>query len=193
MTKVDLPGELECDELERNKGILNETDREFLWGQKEYQHRQTAYNRERDIREHFREGIRDLVYLPPLDDGNDAKVFDELDQDELHKSVSKLIEWIYVERDGGVSWLESAVARGVANGEGRRMGNADIAAPFADVDITPPKSIDLNDVEERWRGDGSVSNEELGLLLRSGRLNRDDFEDIETDGLLFPESSVDVV
>jgi hypothetical protein len=59
--------------------MLSHTDREFLTGEKEYDHRQSAFDRRRTIRERVVNGILDFeVLLTELGENEREKIVDEL-------------------------------------------------------------------------------------------------------------------
>lgn len=79
------------DDSDRPRGILAPVDRDFLAGIREYDTRQEAYNRRKQIRERTANGIRDFWLLA-----------NELDDDEIEKIVGEL------EVDGTFHALEPA-------------------------------------------------------------------------------------
>jgi len=60
---------LKLDDDERDRGILGNVDRQFVRGEKEYAHRQTAYDRRETIKNRVRHSLLDLSLLSrELDD-----------------------------------------------------------------------------------------------------------------------------
>jgi hypothetical protein len=77
------------------RGILTETDREWLKGEIEYEQRQTAAKRRAQIRERVALALQDFKMLTdhwPQEESR--KVLEELDDPE--RSASEIIEFLYV-------------------------------------------------------------------------------------------------
>jgi hypothetical protein len=188
MTDDNSPPDWVIEELERDDGILNSTDREFLLGEKEYKHESTAANRRSRIRSRFANGMLDLQYLGELDDRDLHKTMEltqELDAGgELRNAVSVLIGWLYAELDDPVTWLEETIARGVAKGEDRLIGENQYAHRHRpEVEITPPKTYDVDRIEQQFRDKGpfAITPVEIGILVRSGRLSADDLDEFDSE------------
>jgi len=78
-----------------NRGILTETDREWLKGDIEYQQRQTAAKRRAQIRERVSAALQDFALLTEhWSEDERQKVFSELDEREA--IAAEMIEFLYV-------------------------------------------------------------------------------------------------
>lgn len=77
-----------------NRGILTETDREWLKGDIEYQQRQTAAKRRAQIRERVSAALQDFALLTEhWSEDERQKVFSELDEREA--IAAEMIEFLY--------------------------------------------------------------------------------------------------
>jgi hypothetical protein len=180
MSDEQSPPKWVTEEADRERGILTGADRELIHGYREFKHASTRSERRSDIRRRFVNGIEDLAYLSDLDDDSRQGIMDELETPVLYQAIAALAELVYVEQDGKVSFLEGAIERGVTQGESRRMKDTEYGAKAAEVEITPAKTYDLDSLEERIREAGlrAVSPDELGMLVRAGRLSPEDIEDL---------------
>jgi hypothetical protein len=169
---------------ERPRGILSTADREYLVGQREYEHPQSEANRKQDIRKRTVNAILDFALLAEhLPDEEREKVFNELySEDELPDPSSSIISFLYRGLDGDLERLESIVEEGIyigANSKkiGRWSGEiADINTSI-DVEQRPDRSEVIKKFEQ---GDADqLTPVEIGVLVRTGQLNEDDLRDLE--------------
>ena len=97
------------DEEERGRGILAPVDREFLTGEQEYNHRQTAYNRRTTLQERVINAILDFTVLyEHLDDADRMKLFKKAISGANDVDVSELqLDWDmhggFISEDEGVT------------------------------------------------------------------------------------------
>lgn len=167
---------------ERPRGALTDVDRRFLWGAHGYEHKQSATKRKATIRERLENGLKDVQYLTLLDDRDDKKVFDALDEGELRSSLSTLIRWLYLHLDGDLEWFEQTVAQAISNAENDRRDDdvtyyagGEVNAGI-DVEITVRKGFNVERIERQLRnGEGhTLTPTEIGVLAREGRLEEGD-------------------
>jgi len=89
-------------ENQRSRGVLTRSDREFLRGEKEYQSKEAAINKRRDIRQRIANGILDFPLISRgLLDKDRQKVFSQMAEreDETKQyvdGIKALLSWIYV-------------------------------------------------------------------------------------------------
>lgn len=77
-------------EPDRERGVLAPVDREYLLGLKEYDHRQSAYQRREDIQERVYNSVLDLALLSEQFDSKSIdKVRDNLTSDAAEHSVMR--------------------------------------------------------------------------------------------------------
>lgn len=187
------------EDYERDRGILTDTDRQFLFGVKTYgDSRQTRSERRRIIRDRFQNGILDLELLWLLDDRTREKLFDELhesaqtDASSLRSPLSALIEFLYVGLDGDTEWIQGAIAVAIHRGE-ERLDTADrFGRREVEVNIDVKEGYDLDRIEESLNEGraGELSVDEIGALVREGRIDSEDLEKLdmtspEGDGYVF--------
>lgn len=176
---------------ERTRGLLSDTDRKYLAGLKDYKHEQSGANRRQEIRERVVNGLQDFLLLWCLiDEAELAKIFAELQADRvLNDSLAAAIAFMYRGLDGEGGRLGSVIEDGVyaaANLDegGRWAGEAESVDATIDIDWNP----DVDDIYRRYkRGEGAqLTPTEIGILVRSGKIDPDDIEDLEMQGPVFP-------
>lgn len=180
--------------MQRPRGILTDTDRRFLWGVKEYESPVSRSGRRGQIRDRFADGLRDLAYLSMLDDGQREDVLAKIDAEtnpgELRDAVSTLVEFLYFGQDTDIEWLEETVAHGVLNGESRRVDDSTVyGGTEVNVEIDVSRGHDVDRLEEQLRSGQhhTLSPAEIGVLVREGRIDPDDLEQLQPEGVVPPE------
>lgn len=171
---------------ERPRGLLTDTDRQFMWGVKEYPHESTASNRRADIRERMENGLRDLFYLTMLSDRDRERILDDLKEHgepgELRSAIASLIQFLYIGLDADEDVLAETLAHGIGNAENELLpddktyySGASVEAGV-DVEIDIKRGFDVDDIEERLRaGRGTtLTPAEVGVLVREGRVDEED-------------------
>lgn len=190
----------------RPRGILTDTDRQFLWGVKEYPHQTTEANRRQDIRQRVENGILDLGYLDKIDPGDRGRIIGDLREDtgvgEFHSAVATLIEFLYLGLGGdsnAVDTIEDMVQSGVLHGA--ETGGKEFLRSEEVGDVTVTIEIErVPDADELYRkykesDADSLSSTEIGILVRAGKLTPEDLEDLdwtspkEGEGLGIPDNS----
>lgn len=175
---------------ERPRGMLTDTDRQFMWGVKEYPHESTASNRRADIRERMENGLRDLFYLTMLSDRDRERILDDLEEHgepgELRSAIASLIQFLYIGLDADEEWFEETLAHGIGNAENELLpddktyySGASVEAGV-DVEIDIKRGFDVDEIEERLRaGRGTtLTPAEVGVLVREGRVDEGDIWDL---------------
>lgn len=168
----------------RPRGILSHADREFLLGEREYEHPQTAANRRQEIRERILHGFADfpLLWIYLLESERTKIFTEELAERDLQHYLESIFAFIYqgIEHDTErfEELTESAVYMGENTGKlGRWVGEATDVDVSIDIEYNP----DLDRLEERLeQGDGAdLTPSEIGVLVRAGKLTPDDLEALE--------------
>lgn len=182
------------DRFERDRGMLTDTDRQFLWGVKTYDSKVTRSERRRAIRERVEHTLLDLFYLTMLDDDQRERVFEAIEggqePGELRSAVASLVEFLYLGLDGDVEWFEETLSHGIHNAERELQDNektfyagASVDAGV-DVDIEVTRGYDVGEIEARLRsGRGNtLTPAEVGVLVREGRVDEEDIWDLSHGG-----------
>ena len=168
----------------RPRGLLSHADREFLLGEREYEHPQTAANRRQEIRERVVHAFADFpllwIYLP---ESERTKIFsEELPERDLQLFLESMLVFLYqgIEHDTErfEELIESAVYLGENTGKlGRWVGEATDVDVSIDIEYNP----DLDRLEKRLeQGDGAtLTPSEIGVLVRAGKLSPEDLEALE--------------
>lgn len=174
------------DKYARERGIFTDTDRKYLFHVKKYENRPEAQSRRRGaIRERAVNGIRDLFYLPMIDEDQWADIFDELAESDaptggLRWSVSRLIAFLHESDKVTHEWLEETIAAGIDEAE--ESMSEKYRDGGASVDIDPPKKYDLNELEDQIDGGNAekLSPVEVGVLVKAGRVDPNELAKLDT-------------
>lgn len=181
-----LPVAIAADELrrefERPRGIFTQTDRQFLSGFKQYEHRQTTTNRKQGIRERTEHALRDFQLLKWMDDSERTKVFASIPPGELHESVAQLIAFLYRGLDGELNAIEQMVRSGIYTGaspptaddshlSGAREVTVDIDVEYGDASAIYQRLQDDPDL---------LTPTEIGILVKADMLDQDEYRRLAT-------------
>lgn len=196
------------EEMERERGILSDTDRQFLWGVKDYDDSPSTVSQRRGtIRDRFVNGFLDLSLLDLLNERQRESIVERLEQEgevaQLRQSVADLVAFAYREMDGDTEWLEETLMQAIDKAE-REMQPDDkeyytgIRTGFlvdVDVEIDVDRGYDVDEIEERFRSGyaNTLTPAEVGVLVREGRVDPDELDRLDFtqggDGVQFPEAS----
>jgi hypothetical protein len=186
----DLPNESLLDPVDRPRGILSPTDREYLCGLKDYSHDQTVLNRRQAIRERTIEGIRDFNLLWLLLEQTEwEKVMEAFDTEELNTAFSSILAFMYIGIDQDTGRMRQILERGLYLGanydtSGRWSGRANTVD--VDIDIEYEPNVDqLYEKIEEGEG-GQLTPSEIGALVKAGKLDPSDLEELEDTDEEFP-------
>lgn len=177
--------------LERPRGILTPTDREYLCGQTKYEHAQTEANRKQKIRQRVTHSFQDYLLLSWLLDSEERnKIFqEEMDEELLHDSLKAMITFVYLGLQQDETHLERIIENGVYVGAnldkgGRRVGEATDVDVSIDIEYNP----DVEDLLQRLdSGEADqLTPAEIGVLVRAGELDNDDLDELADAGPEFP-------
>lgn len=174
------------DRLNRPRGMFTTVDREFLRGLKEYGSPQAKSERRGDIRERVTHTFYDLFYLGLLGPDLRGKVSADVGEGgpfDLRDAVANLIRFLYIHHDGDAGWLEDAVEIGVVKAI-RDLEDRDVADRWGfvqvDVAIDVDEGRDLESLRQKFEEDpGSITDEELGVLVRSGTLSQSEIDQLQ--------------
>lgn len=169
---------------DRNRGILSSVDRKFLFGEKEYEHKQSVSNRKQDIRNRVSNSFQDFILLSSLMRNSEKqKIFQsEMDDIILDESLKKMISFVYNGIDRDRSRLEDIISRGVheaINENNREQNSGEATHVSTIIDIQRKPDVDrLYDKLQSGEANQLTDNE-VGALIRSGKLNSEDIEELE--------------
>lgn len=173
---------------DRPRGILSPTDRDYLCGLKEYAQPQTDANRRQDIRERIENGLEDFALLWMfLARDEREKVFDELGEDGTDEVIESMVAFAYLGIDQNTTRLEECIERGVLGGANadklfRSAGRATDANVSIDIEYNP----DTGKLYRRFEEGAQLSDAEVGVLVRSGKLDAEDIEELRGSEGGFP-------
>jgi hypothetical protein len=172
---------------DRPRGILSPTDRDYLCGLKEYAQPQTDANRRQDIRERVENGLKDFALLWMLLEPDERKkVFEELGEDGTDEVIESMVTFAYLGIDQDTIRLEECIERGVlAAANADKLFRSAGRATDADVSIDIEYNPDAEKLYRRFEDGAQLSDAEVGVLVRSGKLDSDDIEVLQ-DSAGFP-------
>lgn len=164
----------------RSRGILSTTDREYLFGLKEYAHDQSEANRRQDIRERVKNSLIDFKILWAfLDDADRDQIFGNLGDETVDECIEAMVTFVYLGVGEDLPRLEKAIERGILAGsrvsrEDQSTEKAQSVEASIDVDYHP----DPEEVHKKLEKTpiSQLTVEELGVLVKSGKLNTDDIK-----------------
>lgn len=173
--------------IERPRGMFAPIDRKYILGQREYSHKQARYKRRQEIQTRFKNTLTDFNLLPHLDDTLTKNIYNEypdgvkLTQFNRHMA-SLLAFWLnHPEIDGDTNKLAKLVEQTIRHHEimyreysdyldAKITGVTSVSVDI-DIDYEPP----LSKIEEKDKNE--LTNEEIGLLIRSGRVDPDELDE----------------
>ena len=168
----------------RPRGILSHSDREYLWGLRDYKHPQSEANRKQDIRERVYNALNDFPTLLFLMHGLDAnEVFEGgLLSGELQPSLEAMIAFIYRGMYENDELLAEIIENGIRLCADLHGGNDWVGKAY-DVDV----SIEINhnpriDLLEQKLEEGKgnqLTPAEIGVLVREGKIDSDNLKALE--------------
>lgn len=173
---------------DRPRGILSPTDRDYLCGLKEYAQPQTDANRRQDIRERVENGLKDFALLWMfLEQDEREKVFDELGEDGTDEVIESMITFAYLGIDQDKTRLEECIERGVlAGANADKLFRSAGRATDTDVSIDIEYNPDVKKLYQRFSEGAQLSDAEVGFLVRSGKLDVEDFRRVQDPDVGFP-------
>lgn len=185
--------ELNLKPVDRPRGILTPTDRDYLCGQKEYSHEQTELNRQQSIRERITEAVRDfdLLWLL-LDESEREKIIDTFETGEIEVSFSSIISFMYLGVEQDTDHMEEIIEQGIYQAVnydrfGRWSGGANEVSVNIDIDRHP--DVDELYTEFKRRGGEQLTPAEVGTLVQAGKLDAEDLQVLENSTPRFPKIS----
>jgi hypothetical protein len=181
---------LDVTPVDRPRGILSPTDRDYLCGLKDYSHSQTELNRQQSIRERTVESIRDfdLLWLL-LDESEREKIIDAFETEEVNAAFSSMVAFMYIGLDQDTDRIEGILEQGIYEAvnhdlSGRWPGGANDVS----VDINIDRHPDVDELYERFKEGESdqLTPAEIGTLVQAGKLDSGDLQELESTNQGFP-------
>lgn len=175
---------------ERDRGIFTDIDRQFLFGLKQYNSETGGFDRRREIRERFKNGIIDLALFPLIAERDRERIIEELHPGELWDGTRGLIEFALEYYDGDVNeiaeLIEWATFSGLA-GEWELFSH-DGGVKNVEVDIDVEWHHDSAKIYERFQEEGGhiLTPTEIGILVRDGLLDAEEVEELGNDPFTGP-------
>lgn len=179
---IEAEGEIEL--KKRPRGILSHTDREYLFGLRDYEHPQSESNRKQKIRERVKNAFKDFSHLSAFLGSNEQqKVFRELEENtELELYLEEMISFLYLGICQDKDRFEKIIENGVysaanKNQEDRWSGPATNVETSIQIDYQPDVDGPYQKLEE---GKGQeLTPAEIGVLVRAGKLDPKDLGELE--------------
>lgn len=175
----------------RARGILSTTDREYLSGQKEYEHPQSEANRKQDIRERVINAFQDFLILTlMLSEKERKKIFnDEISEKLLQHSLESMVSFVYLGLEEDIEELEKIIEIGVYSGANlSKIGNWSGEVVDVDTSIDLERRPDRSEVIQKLEQGKTdqLTPAEIGILVRSGQLDKDDLDELEDTSIPYP-------
>lgn len=185
-------GPLDVKPLDRPRGILSPTDREYLFGFKDYEHKQSEANRRQDIRERVANSLKDFKILwTRLDEKDRSQVFSQLGEEEVDECIEAIISFLHLGIGQEAPRFEKAIERGLLAGENAiteesAVGKAKRVDVSIDIDYYP----DADAIEKKLERNpaSELTVEELGVLAEAGKLEPRDIEKLNDSKIHPPEN-----
>jgi hypothetical protein len=180
---------------QRPRGLLSHDDRLFVAGMKDFEWSQSESNARRRVIERVAQGFVDFSLLRWLSQKEGEDVLEELGEDDLHRRVADLVTFVYQATGGDADALSSMIEAGVLHGENTELGKGPAkanavhphsgGASSVDVSIQIERNPDVERIYEQFQetGGDDLTPKEIGVLVREGRLDADDLEELQTWGL----------
>jgi hypothetical protein len=156
---------------QRPRGILSKTDREYLFGLKDYENEQSEANRRQDIRDRIKSSLKDFKIIWALLKENDRdQVFSSLDDETVDDSIEAMVSFIYLGLDGDIPRMEEAIKRGILAGEN---ASSEGETKHVDVSINIDHYPDVEAAKEKLQNSPLVelTVEEIGVLAKANELD----------------------
>lgn len=173
--------------LERSRGILSKTDRDYLLGLKKYDNKQSEANRRQDIRNRIKNSLQDFKIIWPLLGEQDRdQIFNSLDDKTVDDYIEAVISFIYLGLDGDIPRIESVIKKGILAGENI---SSEGETKQIDVSINIDHYPDVEDAKEKLQNSPLVefTVEEIGVLAKAGELDPSHIEKMN-DSYIHPPS-----
>jgi hypothetical protein len=167
----------------RGRGIFTEKDRKYLWRIKQYDDSPSSLSKRRKaIEKRTTDGIRDLYYLPMIEDYKQDHIVENLENPHpeigtFRDAIAGLIHFAYRNMDYDERWLEQTIQAGIIEA----LGFSDRVGGDATVEIDVNDGYDLDKLESMLdENPEALTPAEIGYLAKDGRLDPEEIEDLES-------------
>ncbi len=184
--RLEMWKDSDIDGQERPRGILSKTDREYLFGLKDYENEQSEANRRQDIRDRIKSSLKDFKIIWTLLEENDRdQVFRGLDTESVDDSIEAMVSFIYLGLDGDIPRMEKAIKRGILAGEN---ASSEGETKQVDVSINIDHYPDVEAAKEKMQNHPLVelTVEEIGILAKANELDPSHIEKMNDDYIHAP-------
>lgn len=165
----------------RPRGILSKTDREYLFGLKNYENEQSEANRRQNIRDRIKSALKDFKIIWALLEENDRnQVFSSLDDETVDDSIESMVSFIYLGLAGDIPRMEEAINRGILAGENAISEGEN---KQVDVSINIDHYPDVEAAKEKMQNHplAELTVEEIGVLAKASELDPSHIEKMNDD------------
>lgn len=179
--RLEMWKDSDIDGQERPRGILSKTDREYLFGLKDYENEQSEANRRQDIRDRIKSSLKDFKIIWALLEQNDREqVFSSLGDESVDDSIEAMVSFIYLGLDGDLPRIEKAIKRGILAGEN---ASSEGETKQVDVSINIDHYPDVEAAKEKLQNSplGELTVEEIGVLAKANELDPSHIEKMNDD------------
>jgi hypothetical protein len=108
------------------------------------------------------------------------KLFEELGEDGTDEVIASMVAFAYLGLDQDTARIEECIERGVldaANAD--KLFRSAGRATDADVSINIEYNPDVDKLYRRFEEGGQLSDADVGVLVRSGKLDAEDVKEIQ--------------
>lgn len=161
----------DIDGQQRPRGILSKTDREYLFGSKNYENEQSEANRRQDIRDRIKNSIKDFkIIWALLEESDRNQVFSSLDNETVDDSIQAMVSFIYLGLNGDIPRIEECIKKGILAGEN---ASSEGETKQVDVSINIDYYPDVEAAKEKLQNNPLVelTVEEIGVLAKANELD----------------------
>jgi len=169
----------------RKPGVLTQSDRKYLMGEKTYDHRQTESNKRNDIRRRVFDSIIDFELLAWTMDSDEVdKVAESLVDDGVERRLAMMIWFTYRVLDRDTDRLATCIENGVFYAE---LFNQDSNENWksviksVDVSINTKHRPDIDYLKRKHEEGELLLPKEIGYLVVNGELSSEEVEELEQE------------
>lgn len=166
--------------INRPRGILSQTDRQYLFGEKEYKHPQSESNRRQEIRERIESGILDFTLLLLLLPTNERKkLFSGFSGAQKSIVLEFMISFVYLLLGEDTDRFEKIIEDGIfacsaidpQDQQTEKVTNVDVT-----IEIESDPDVDA--IYQKFKNDTGtrLTPTEIGILVRNGKIDSDDLD-----------------
>lgn len=172
------------DSDDRPRGFLTPTDRNWLKGKLQYDHRQSTSDRRVKVVERLTNGLRDLYYLRFLEQKltTRKRVYEKLTVSRLHAALENFLTFAYLflyhemGPEEGRQRMESIISSGLYHAISKVDTDGEVMK--VDVDIEPKYEQSPGVLYGAFLKGEELSPEQVGVLVQSGILDEKELHEL---------------